>query len=46
MSVEILVRTRPNLTPDPEVDSVDAIFYVITNDVPEKSSTPSKIEGW
>ena len=33
------------MTPDPEVDPIDAIFYVINNDVPEKSKTPRKIEG-
>ncbi|CAL7952234.1 unnamed protein product [Xylocopa violacea] len=39
LSVEIHVTTRDKLLPDPEHDSVEAIFYAIHNDVPLSSKT-------
>ncbi|QQP55754.1 DNA polymerase, partial [Caligus rogercresseyi] len=35
MSVEVLVLTRPKLRPNPEFDSIGAIFYHVINDIPE-----------
>ncbi|CAB4055012.1 REV3L [Lepeophtheirus salmonis] len=37
MSVEVYVRSRPKLKPDPEFDEIGAIFYHIMNDIPELS---------
>ncbi|XP_071745629.1 DNA polymerase zeta catalytic subunit [Lepeophtheirus salmonis] len=37
MSVEVYVRSRPKLKPDPEFDEIGAIFYHIMNDIPESS---------
>ena len=34
MSIEVHARTRGDLRPDPEFDSICAIFYSILNDVP------------
>lgn len=34
MSMEVHVETRGDLRPDPEVDTMQAIFYSIFNDVP------------
>ena len=39
MSVELHVETRGDLRPDPEFDSIKAIFYSIFNDVPPESGT-------
>ena len=38
MSVEVHVRTRGNLKPDPEMDPILAIFYFIHNDWPSSNS--------
>ena len=47
MSLELHCTTRQKLTPDPEYDSIAAIFYVVTNDVPEDNPAEkaAKIEG-
>lgn len=39
MSVELHVRTRGNLKPDPEMDPILAVFYFIHNDWPSSNST-------
>ncbi|XP_076754833.1 DNA polymerase zeta catalytic subunit [Xylocopa sonorina] len=39
LSVEIHVVTRDKLLPDPEHDSIEAIFYAIHNDIPTSSKT-------
>ena len=38
MSVEVFVKTRHKLLPDPEFDSITAIFYVVTHDGPTENS--------
>lgn len=43
MSVELHVRTRASLRPDPDFDPVLAIFYYIHNDWPPSSSASSSI---
>lgn len=45
MSLELHIETRQHLRPDPEFDSVTAVFYTITNDVPVESQTPDLITG-
>ncbi len=35
MSLEMHMRTRGDLRPDPEFDPICAAFYYITNDVPD-----------
>ncbi|KAF6205856.1 hypothetical protein GE061_020030 [Apolygus lucorum] len=39
------VNTRSTLKPNPEYDAVEAIFYVITNDVPADHELPAIITG-
>ena len=47
MSLELHCVTRQKLTPDPEYDAIGAIFYVVTNDVPEDNpqGKAKKMEG-
>lgn len=39
------METRQNLQPDPEFDTVMALFYSITNDVPLESQVPDVVTG-
>lgn len=41
MSIELHIRTRDNLNPDPEWDPVLAIFYYIHNDWPRPPNSPT-----
>lgn len=43
--MELHIRTRGELYPDPQYDTIRAIFYSITNDVPENSVLPNKETG-
>ena len=45
MSMELVTVTRQKLSPDPEFDSVAALSWVLTNDVPEGGRTPPNVEG-
>ena len=45
MSMELHVNTRQKLNPDPEFDSIAAIFFLVTNDVPNESHMPKQEEG-
>ena len=40
-SMECYIKTRQKLQPDPDFDSVEAIFYAIENDVPESTQNKS-----
>ena len=39
MSIEVFVKTRGKLFPDPEMDSISAIFYAISQDSPGKPTS-------
>lgn len=39
INIELFMRTREDLRPDPAIDGVQAIFYHIVNDVPESCQT-------
>nr|CAI5846392.1 unnamed protein product [Callosobruchus analis] len=43
--MELHVKTRGELRPDPAFDPIDAIFYSILNDVPENSGKVAKCRG-
>lgn len=43
--MEIFVKTRQNLRPDPEIDPVHAIFYSIQNNVPTNHTLPTHQTG-
>nr|CAH7768167.1 unnamed protein product [Callosobruchus chinensis] len=43
--MELHVKTRGELRPDPAFDPIDAIFYSILNDVPENSGKAAKCRG-
>lgn len=43
--MELHIKTREALRPDPEFDAVIALFYTITNDVPIESTTPEILTG-
>ncbi|XP_066903422.1 DNA polymerase zeta catalytic subunit isoform X2 [Halyomorpha halys] len=45
MVLEIHVGTRGELCPDPEYDAVQAIFYLVMNDVPPDSDLPTRLVG-
>ncbi len=45
MSMELHVSTRQKLRPDPEFDAIEAIFAVVSNDVPDGGSVPQTIES-
>ncbi|KAL3277041.1 hypothetical protein HHI36_012402 [Cryptolaemus montrouzieri] len=45
LAMEIHVNTRGNFKPNPEYDSIQAIFYCISNDIEDDSSKPRKSEG-
>lgn len=45
MVMELHVRTRGELFPDPQYDAIRAIFYSIANDVPDNSVLPNKETG-
>ncbi len=45
LSLELHIKTREALRPDPEFDAVIALFYTITNDVPIESTTPEILTG-
>uniref|UniRef100_A0A0A9YUF5 DNA polymerase n=1 Tax=Lygus hesperus TaxID=30085 RepID=A0A0A9YUF5_LYGHE len=43
--MELHVNTRSSLKPNPEYDAIEAIFYVITNDVPAEHELPAVTTG-
>ena len=43
--MELHFHTRGDLKPDPEIDPIRAIFYVVVNDVPEDSKIPALEKG-
>ncbi|XP_078050436.1 DNA polymerase zeta catalytic subunit [Augochlora pura] len=45
LSLEVHVVTRGKLLPDPEYDSIEAIFYAIHNDVPSLMDTHQIVHG-
>ena len=45
LSVEIHVNTRKELRPDPDIDSISAIFYSVENDVPKDHILPVVLRG-
>ncbi|CAH2007335.1 unnamed protein product [Acanthoscelides obtectus] len=45
MVMEVHVESRGDLRPDPAYDPIKAIFYSISNDVPENSSKVTKCRG-
>lgn len=45
MVMELHMRTRGDLKPDPQFDSICAIFYSVLNDVPKSDSKKSKTRG-
>ncbi|XP_076642989.1 DNA polymerase zeta catalytic subunit [Halictus rubicundus] len=45
LSLEVHATTRGKLLPDPEHDSIEAIFYAIHNDVPSSSDTEQIVHG-
>ncbi len=45
MSMELHARTRQRLRPDPEFDPVEAVFVVVSNDVPGDCDVPQRIES-
>ncbi|XP_076277672.1 DNA polymerase zeta catalytic subunit isoform X2 [Lasioglossum baleicum] len=45
LSLEVHASTRGKLLPDPEHDSIGAIFYAIHNDVPSSSDTEQIVHG-
>ena len=36
--MELHIRTRGDLRPDPACDVIRAVFYMVVNDVPENAS--------
>lgn len=38
MSVEVFVKSRQKLLPDPEFDPLTAIFYAVTHDSPKQNT--------
>lgn len=45
MSMELHVSTRGELRPDPMMDTIEAVFYCIENDVSETSDKPQQAVG-
>lgn len=45
MSMEVHATTRGKLRPDPAFDPIEAMFYCVRNDVPERSSKPGQVIG-
>ncbi|XP_066138536.1 DNA polymerase zeta catalytic subunit isoform X2 [Euwallacea fornicatus] len=45
MVMELHVRTRDDLKPDPQLDQIGAVFYSILNDIPEINKKKHKIRG-
>lgn len=45
LSIELHVRTRSSLRPDPEFDPILAVFFFIHNDWPLSSASPSDSDG-
>ncbi|CAG9769330.1 unnamed protein product [Ceutorhynchus assimilis] len=45
MIMELHIRTRGDLKPDPQFDNICAIFYSIYNDVPESDLKKSRTRG-
>ncbi|KAK3931836.1 DNA polymerase zeta catalytic subunit [Frankliniella fusca] len=45
MIMEIHICTCGTMNPDPERDSIRAVFYMISNDVPNNHKIPSEITG-
>lgn len=46
MTIEILVSTRGDLNPDPQHDSICALFYSILNNCPESHKLPTNETGF
>ncbi|XP_055374297.1 DNA polymerase zeta catalytic subunit [Condylostylus longicornis] len=46
MSLEIFVKARGNLLPNPAFDEICGVFYAILNDVPENHKIPTKLSGY
>lgn len=44
--MEIFVKTRNNLRPDPEIDTIHSIFYSIQNNVPTNHTSPTHQIGF
>nr|CAD7400920.1 unnamed protein product [Timema cristinae] len=45
LSLELHVKTRGDLRPDPDYDPIRALFYCVVNDVPEHSGLPQRETG-
>ncbi len=45
MCMELHVKTRQQLRPDPEFDAITAVFYALTNDVPVDSPVADSLTG-
>ena len=45
LSMELAAVTRQKLSPDPEFDSIAAISWLMTSDVPARSATPRRARG-
>lgn len=45
LSMELHINTRGDFKPNPQYDSIQAIFYCISNDVEENTIKPRKCEG-
>lgn len=45
LSLELHTQSRNNLLPDPELDSIEAIFYAIHNDSAETEARPTNVNG-
>ena len=43
--MELHVKTRQQLRPDPEFDAITAVFYALTNDVPVDSPVADSLTG-
>nr|CAD7439604.1 unnamed protein product [Timema bartmani] len=45
LSMELHVKTRGDLRPDPDYDPIRALFYCVVNDVPEHCGLPQRETG-
>nr|CAD7571397.1 unnamed protein product [Timema californicum] len=45
LSLELHVKTRGDLRPDPDYDPIRALFYCVVNDVPEHTGLPQRETG-
>uniref|UniRef100_A0A023F1I9 DNA polymerase n=1 Tax=Triatoma infestans TaxID=30076 RepID=A0A023F1I9_TRIIF len=44
-AMELHIQTRGKFNPDPEHDQINALFYCVTNDGPQDSTTVKKLRG-